>query len=247
MVVVSSLAFFLAAGFVFYQLNEWIASREISRMSDEFDIAEEGREQGEFIHQMFSSLPGLPSIGAIRAGGLKYTYPGEVIDLMGINNVLMAHNGGRRVGEKNHAAFEKRTFYQLLPDLVSAEIVSNRDWEYSETELRKSWDNTVALKGLYNDEAFLDLYVYAKVGNKETGMEKALAGWFHRDFFSELETNGSFVIEWYEYDGKLADTHIRTGRMACLSRQGQGIWMAFVYFQSPCLNPCLIFADWLKI
>jgi arabinofuranosyltransferase len=147
---------------------------------------------------MFTTLPELPSLGVIRAGGIKYTYPGEVIDLMGINNLTMAHNGGSRVGEKNHAAFEKPTFYQLQPDLLSAKIVSNEDWIYKEIELRKSWDNTVPLKGLYDEAAFLERYRYAKIYSMRTA-EQALVAWFRNDFLHDLETGGAFVIERYEY------------------------------------------------
>jgi hypothetical protein len=196
----SSLVVFLLAGFVLYQVNDWIAAQEISNISRAYVIAKQGREQGRFIYDLFSSLPELPSVGVIRAGGIKYTYPGPVVDLMGLNNLLMAHNGGRRVGLKSHAAFEKQTFYQLQPDLMSAEVVSNTSWQYRETDLKQSWDNSVALKGLYNDAAFLDRYVYAKIHQSGSGMGEALVGWFRREFLEELQSRGSFVIERYEYD-----------------------------------------------
>lgn len=198
MAFVSSLVLLLVASFVLYQARDWISSEETSQMKEEFAIAKRGREEGRFIHEMFTTLPELPSIGVIRAGGIKYTYPGEVIDLMGINNLTMAHNGGSRVGEKNHAAFEKPTFYQLQPDLLSAKIVSNEDWIYKEIELRKSWDNTVPLKGLYDDAAFLERYRYAKIFMTRTA-ERALVAWFRDDFLHDLERGGAFVIERYEY------------------------------------------------
>lgn len=199
LVFIASLVLLLASGFVLYQARDWMSLKETSRMSLEFDFAKDGREKGQFIRDLFTVLPQLPSIGVIRSGGIKYTYPGRVIDLMGLNNLLMAHNGGSRVGEKNHAAFEKTTFYQLQPDIVSEEIVSSSEWQYSATELKKSWDNTVPLKGLYNDSAFLELYEYAKIDRKEKETDQVLVGWFKKDFLSDLAATGDFVIERYEY------------------------------------------------
>jgi hypothetical protein len=166
-------------------------------MGQEFKFAEDGREQGQFMEDLFAGLPELPKLGVVRAGGLKYTYSGEVIDLMGLNNLSMAHNGGKRVGRKNHAAFEKSTFYQLQPDVVSAEMVSISEWHYEAVVLRKSWDNMVALKGLYNDVAFQESYVYAKIDRQ--GSNKSLVGWFQKDFLNELDASGYFVIERFEY------------------------------------------------
>lgn len=205
LVFVSILSLSFLAGLAVYQVRDWLPSREFSRMTNEFEIAAEGRVQGQFIREMFSPLPQLPSLGVIRAGGIKYTYPGEVIDLMGLNNLRMAHNGGDRRGEKNHAAFEKSTFYELTPDLVSPQVVSNTVWSYDFTELHESWDNTVPFKGLYDDSTFLKLYVYAKVC--ETGFKSgsALVGWFRQAFLNELEASGDFVIERYAYRSKVSD------------------------------------------
>lgn len=195
----ASLGLLFIVGFASYQVRDWLFSEETSEMSNEFVIAMEGREQGQFVQELFTVLPKLPTLGVVRAGGIKYTYPGDVIDLMGLNNLLMAHNGGERVGKKNHAAFEKSTFYQLKPDLVSLDIVSERAWQYKAMDLKKSWDNVVPLKGLYNDAAFLDLYTYAKVQQKGSPSDKALVGWFQNDFLDSLEASGLFEIESYEY------------------------------------------------
>jgi hypothetical protein len=198
-VFVSGLVFLLTASIVSFQAQDWLSSEETSDMSDEFKFAQKGREQGEFLAEIFTFLPNFPSVGVVRAGGIKYTYPGEVVDLMGLNNSLMAHNGGRRLGEKNHAAFEKPTFYQLQPDLVSAELVSNSDWQYNAADLKNSWDNTVPLKDLYDDDTFLQLYTYARVESKEMPTEKALAAWFRKDFLHTLEARDDLVIQTYEY------------------------------------------------
>jgi hypothetical protein len=198
-IFVYSLALLLIVFVIASQARDWFLSEETEKMSVEFELAKKGRDAGLFLAQLFTPLPELPKIGVVRAGGIKYTYPGEVIDLMGLNNLLMAHNGGDRLGEKNHAAFEKSTFYELQPDLVSAEIVSKRDWQYQAIVLKKSWDNTVALKGLYDDSTFLKQYVYAKVERKDAEMGKALVGWFRKQYLEELGSSGDFHIERYKY------------------------------------------------
>ena len=195
----SSLGLLFLSGLVLYQIRDWTFSEEMDSMSNEFDIAVQGRETGKFAEEMFTAFPEKPGIGVIRAGGIKYTYPGEVIDLMGLNNVSMAHNGGSRRGEKNHAAFEKSTFYQLQPDVLNPEIVSGEEWQYRAVNLKKSWDNTVPLKGLYDEPDFLDLYVYARVTRKDLKTDRALVGWFEKNFLSSLESTGQFLVERFEY------------------------------------------------
>ncbi|MCX6060329.1 MAG: hypothetical protein NTW69_19560 [Chloroflexi bacterium] len=185
--------------FVWYQTHAWISFKESSNIAGEFDIAVKGRDDGQFIREMFVGLPDLPSIGIIIAGGIKYTYPGEVIDLMGLNNLLMAHNNGNRIGVKNHASFEKETFYRLQPDIVVPELVFTEGWQYNERTLRQSWNNKKTLKGLYNDPRFLNLYVFAKIDQKESETDKALIGWFRKDYLNKLDASSDFIIERFEY------------------------------------------------
>jgi arabinofuranosyltransferase len=197
-----SLIVLFAAGLVLYQVRDWVASEELSEMSDEFEFAEDGRETGQFVGELFAAEPSLPAIGVIRAGGIKYPYPGQIIDLMGLNNLTMAHNGGERKGEKNHAAFEKATFFQLHPDLINPEIVPVEDRIAKVAELKTSWENTVPLKGLYNEPDFLNVYVYASVQRADLQANKALVGWFEKKYLSQLDASGDFVIERYAYPGE---------------------------------------------
>ena len=136
----------------------------------------------------------------IASGGIKYSYNGEIIDLFGLNNTVMAHNHGERIGYKNHAAFEVKTFFQLEPDIVWPIHVDN-SWRYSEQELRDRWENTLGFKGLFNDPRFLELYEYAKVSqksNQKTGI--ALVAWFKKDLVKLLISKPNFLVEEYEYN-----------------------------------------------
>ena len=186
-------------GFVIYQVFDWHSFRDKSDMLKEFAIAKEGRKTGQFMAALFSSLTKPPSVGVVSSGGIKYIYPGEVVDLMGLNNLSMAHNGGSRQGMKNHAAFEKVTFYQLSPDIVTPILVSSMDWHYDSTALNEDWVNTVPLKGLYNDSAFLNEYTYAKITVIRMKSTNALVAWFRKDFLLQLGQYSNFMVERYEY------------------------------------------------
>lgn len=95
-----------------------------SKIFHEFEVATEGRVEGELLNQLFYDIQ-KPSIGVISAGGLAYVYEGEVIDLMGLNNTIMAHAIKNKIGLKNHAAFDKATFYKLNPSLFLGAVVEN--------------------------------------------------------------------------------------------------------------------------
>tara|TARA_B100000809_G_scaffold211252_1_gene214848 strand:+ start:1321 stop:3090 length:1770 start_codon:yes stop_codon:yes gene_type:complete len=87
----------------------------------EFKIAAKGRQRGELLNQMFAGED--ISIGVGTAGGVGLTYRGEVIDLLGLNNLAMGHSPGDRKGGKNHAAFNQDVFFEQLPDIVRPTLI----------------------------------------------------------------------------------------------------------------------------
>jgi hypothetical protein len=182
--------------FVFFlsQINMWSSIK--SEISIEFEVADYGRKNGTFIQELFSPLPELPSLGVVTSGGIKYSYKGDIVDLMGLNNTIMAHNHGDRKGIKNHAAFDIQTFYQLQPDIVWPRTVIEKNWQYTDFEIKESWENKEGLKGLFDEPNFLDLYSYAKVSST-LGNGYALVAWFKKDFLKQLNTNPDFLIEEY--------------------------------------------------
>jgi hypothetical protein len=186
----------LMLGFFSFQLYMWNSIK--SEIDIEFKVADYGRKNGTFIQELFSNLPKLPSLGVVASGGIKYSYEGKIVDLMGLNNTLMAHNLGERKGIKNHAAFDIETFYQLQPDIVWPLTRIEEAWQYRESEIKESWENREGLKGLFDEPDFLHLYTYAKVTSKiERGY--ALIAWFKKDFLEELSAYGEFRIERYQY------------------------------------------------
>jgi len=108
---------------------------QVSKLWVDFELAAEGRELGRRLNAMFGEA--LPSVGVIAAGGVAYTYRGEVVDLMGLNNVAMGHSTGNRYGLKNHAAFSLDVLLARKPDLIVHGWDSNlNDWMCDERFLQ---------------------------------------------------------------------------------------------------------------
>lgn len=89
-------------------------------LTNEFEIAMYGRILGHKLSHFFSGLPRYPSNGVLWAGALAYTYAGPTIDLLGLNNVAMAHADKVKARGlvKNHASFNKDVFFAQKPDLM---------------------------------------------------------------------------------------------------------------------------------
>jgi len=186
----------LALVFLSSQIYMWNSIKP--ELDIEFNVADYGRKNGALIQKLFSPLPELPSLGVVTSGGIKYSYNGEIVDLMGLNNTLMAHNHGDRKGIKNHAAFDIPTFYELQPDIVWPRTVIENNWAYSESEIKESWENKEGLKGLFDQPRFLEMYTYAKVSS-ETEKGYALVGWFKKALLKQLSVNTEFHLEEYQY------------------------------------------------
>lgn len=94
----------------------------------EISIAGDMRGIGGAFNRAFPSFR--PSVGVIVAGGFALEYRGATIDLMGLNNVAMAHATGPRTGMRNHAAFDPEVFLTLAPDVVLLSLWSPQrpDW-----------------------------------------------------------------------------------------------------------------------
>jgi hypothetical protein len=126
----------------------------------EFQIAASGRQRGELLNQIFAKEK--VSIGVGTAGGIGLTYQGQVIDLLGLNNIAMGHSPGDRKGGKNHAAFNKDVFFEQLPDVVRPTLIQShqtvpRDLEQFLPPAGGFWD--VALDGLERSSSrFHELY-----------------------------------------------------------------------------------------
>ncbi len=165
----------------------------------EFGLAKSGREVGRLMNQLFQE-DRRPAVGVVRAGGVKYTYRGRIVDLMGINHVAMGHHQGDRKGRKNHAAFSKEVFYELAPEVVIPRIraapqgadPSAEDWG-SIRHLHRIRGGR-RLKGLLWDDRFLSKYRFAVVRDVEVSAAGSLTGWFRKDYLDELISRGPYDV-----------------------------------------------------
>lgn len=173
----------------------------------EIAIAEDTRRIGAAFDRAFADPK--PSVGVIVAGGFAYSYRGPTVDLMGLNNVAMAHSPGPRTGMRNHAAFNHDVFFALAPDVLMVSLWSpdRPDWfqipmmcgEFETlpylqpTYFQRRGISMDAisggfLKNLLHMPRTGELYQWAAVRPEST------APWIHavfrREYLKELETRG---------------------------------------------------------
>jgi hypothetical protein len=173
------------------QMFAWLSADPSALVEREFQIAAAGRRLGERATTVFAPQHRLPSIATITVGGLKYAYDGEVVDLMGLNDTRMAHNGGDRVGVRSHAAFEVRTFHELQPDIL-VPMVQSGDTMAAMEKPDPFVDRV--LKGLLQEPYFRARYELAEVRRTGTGEHATFAAWYERGFLTELARSGEFEV-----------------------------------------------------
>jgi len=129
-----------------------------TQLNFEFALAGEGRE---IARTMNAYWPGSkPATGIIAVGGFALKYEGATIDLMGLNNTIMGHSPGDRIGIKNHAAFNKDVFYQLHADLVLPKLMNDTAQArlfFADLHSSYNFENE-AMKNIFNDAAFIEAY-----------------------------------------------------------------------------------------
>ena len=145
-------------------------------MANEFQLALGGRQLGEMLNAWNAELKlqndrkqETFSLGTLTTGGIGYIYEGPVLDMLGLNNVEMAHLPGDRKGNKNHAAFNKDIFFAQSPDLFAPrsqnKIIQTRNDVFPFNVGHEFW--VTALKGLGKDPRFLDQYAPVELTQRE--------------------------------------------------------------------------------
>ncbi len=167
----------------------------------EFKIAAKGRQRGELLNQMFAGED--ISIGVGTAGGVGLTYRGEVIDLLGLNNLAMGHSPGDRKGGKNHAAFNQDVFFEQLPDIVRPTLIQPhqpvpQDLEQFLPPADGFWDT--ALDGMERSSSrFHQLYRPTVIQYREAnGAQMHLRAWCRPHLLDLLKKKGVTyqVLDW---------------------------------------------------
>jgi hypothetical protein len=158
-----------------------------SPLKHEWNIAIEGRSLGVKLSDFFIDESTLPSQGVLVAGGTAYTYKGKTIDLMGLNNTVMAHADKIKDKKllKNHASFNKKVFYQLQPDLfwISGGISDSVDYSL----LHIGEFASKAFKQIDVDDSFKKEYSPCII--QKTGIQHKLHIYARHSFLQRLDTN----------------------------------------------------------
>jgi len=178
--------------FAFGNNAQW-QTLSVSGIKREFTLAQVQRTTGRALNELFADRT-RPAVGEVVVGGLQYAYEGPVVDLMGLNNVAMAHAPGDRKGIKNHAAFSKEVFYQQRPDLLLPMIISA---SFTSHPYRNAWANT-PLRGLLTEARFLELYTAAGVRHSAGLGNKQIAGYFRNDYLATLRQTEVYEITIFE-------------------------------------------------
>lgn len=144
----------LVACFDFFRI--YVQGHKLIKM--EWTIAEVGKAQAQTLNEFFNKVKPLPSTGVSAAGAQGLYYKGKTIDLLGLNNVEMAHaskykNAGAL---KNHASFNKNIFYKQHPDLFL--IGSGFTSDSSEGPIYSDFEAEMYLH-IPTDSLFRELYV----------------------------------------------------------------------------------------
>ena len=180
------LAVLLGGTFLFAQQPTWLNLLKTrghnTQMRHDFRLAIGGRALGDLLNGFMQRMelnvdvptnsefsdqisdldsPAPMSLGTLTTGGVGYTYVGRKFDMLGLNNVSMAHSAGDRRGNKNHAAFNKDVFFELMPDMFAAQLSAGDD--QIPRQLAKIFPFNfsfwqASLKNLDQDQRFVDAY-----------------------------------------------------------------------------------------
>lgn len=145
-----------------------------NRVIQDFKTAEIGRDIGSKLNMVFEPCINYPTVGTLASGGIGYVYAGKTIDLSGSNNAVMAHATTVKTGFKNQAAFDRKGFWVLMPDMVGtfwgAEILTDTSGfilPENTPDFRKTDFIYLCFKGIFDDRAFREMYFPALVRNRK--------------------------------------------------------------------------------
>ena len=156
-------------------------------ISDDFLLADYGRDAGERMDRIFQG--GLPSIGLAAAGGMAYTYTGTSDDLLGLNDIRIAHADKIKTGPKGHASFDLKLFDDISPDIFQPWVVPTSATLDLQTRKYQNlqpgdFDNEI-FKGLFSEQQFRSTYILAAVRNPADPADVA-CGYFRKAYLDDL-------------------------------------------------------------
>ncbi len=157
----------------------------------EFKLAAWERHSADKLNEFFQYQHPYPSNGVHTTGGMGYQYKGETIDLMGLNNVKMAHASKIKTGFKNHGSFNIDVFYQLKPDMFFYTRLYNDSSDYdlyenTEAYATDTWDHDL-YKNILKEPRFRSMYYPVFIFSKKD--PRVLQTYTHMDFLENLDTS----------------------------------------------------------
>lgn len=169
------------------------------RAAIEYDVAQRAIDNATHLNLVFQHE--LPSIGYEAAGGIAYGYDGFVYDLMGLNDIKMAHAQAlKEGGYKGHQSFNKTVFFEQAPDILKPSTVAETErvnlvaiHDYYTSD--GAWDNLL-FKNIFNDPEFIAHYTLALVKNERNPAYQCY-GYFNRDYLNKLSQSRHFDIQTY--------------------------------------------------
>ena len=195
---ISKLNYIYAAGILLLAATccSFFLYKQKDLITQEFRIAEHGRQFGENLNVFFDKQVKMPSQGVIVAGGTAYGYKGITIDLLGLNNVAMAHADKIKSAKaiKDHASFNRDVFFKQQPDLFEGReggTFLNDTTHFHLFEQDSTFEESfesITFKGLYKDSVFKKMYVPVLISKK--GDAVFLFTYANREFLNSL--NRSF-------------------------------------------------------
>jgi len=161
---------------------QWTNVAATSGLTIEFRVAQWGRAIGHALNRVFTDASRRPTVGVVSAGGLPRTYHGSSLDLLGLNNVAMAHATRERKGLKTHSAFDAETFYRQAPDL----IVTSWAFAGQPDETMASILGPRMLKNVHREARFRRTYVRVEIHDRELeAMGLVISGYVHAAFLAK--------------------------------------------------------------
>jgi hypothetical protein len=181
-----------------------------TQMRHDFTLAIRGRALGDLLNGFMQRIEfnadtvansqAPMSLGTLTTGGVGYTYAGRKLDMLGLNNVSMAHSAGERRGNKNHAAFNKDVFFELMPDLFAPQFSAGGDQIPEQTANMfpfkfSFWQ--ASLQHLEQDQRFTDAYLpvaiilFVQDATTKKQSTRIITAWMRKEVLASIKLRTS--------------------------------------------------------
>ena len=186
----NAISFLILSTFISKSTIYDIFLKHRSPVIQEWEIAVKGRENSNMLNLFFNQSPVYPSQGVLMAGGSAYAYKGKTIDLLGLNNVEMAHKekNKNKKSFKNHASFNKDVFFKQKPDLFwnSSRFIHNNNIP-EKKHITIDLFFQIIYQNVELDNRFNELYSSVLISNKY--VDFSLLIFASKSFLEKIDTS----------------------------------------------------------